>query len=171
MSTGAGALASSGQSPLAGLAALLKAPGPEAVDTVLVDCFRFRHEALPASCEARWAATLSSSADECQAVRATHAARPPNRSRAERRRALPQLFRDGVALVQAALYSESGLQTAFPPGFHANLKGLLAKLITPHLPEWRAAAAGSLVSPPKLLDFGLRAAAAAAAVAAARTVR
>lgn len=115
-----------------GLLSLLKAKKPEDVDRVLGDAFRFRREALSARRREAWAASLGGlSAEEVDALAASAA-----------------------GLVRRALYS--GADDALPNGFHADLGGLLTKILAARLPEWRQAAALGRVCPPKMVDFDWR---------------
>lgn len=60
-------------------------------------------------------------------------------------------------LIRQVLFTgvaESKLAGVFPGDFHAQLRGLLCKVIAAHLADWKETALSSMVSPPKLVDFG-----------------
>ena len=62
-------------------------------------------------------------------------------------------------LIREVLYRGlrgSAIGQVFPSGFHADLKGLLTKLLGAHVAEWAEQSISSQVSPPKLVDFDWR---------------
>jgi hypothetical protein len=118
------------------LLVLLKASSPEAVENVLVDAWRYRHDGISETRRMTWKSSLGDASDDdvCRLVVAAD-----------------QLVRDCVYKSS----DEKQMETIFPANFHKNLKKLLGKLIGKHLSSWRSDALSNQVSAPKLLDFGM----------------
>ena len=121
----------------AGLTHLLGAKSPQEVDKLFTTVFRFRHEGCTAKQKSEWAASFELSAAQVEQLVA----------------AVRGLV--GYCIYEQVADKESVAQL-FSAGFHANLKGLICKIVGARIAGWREASVATMVSPPKLVDFDWR---------------
>jgi hypothetical protein len=131
------------------LLTLLKARAPAAVEAVLLDCFRYRHEGLSAARVEAWAASLPGATSAVsRGGAAWRGAGSQLCSRFRGAQELEALSVSATRLVQQCVFAAedaAGVGAQFPSDFHPQLKSLLARIVEAHLAEWRRAAAAQQV--------------------------
>eukprot|EP00457_Paulinella_chromatophora_P017853 gb/GEZN01019008.1/.p1 GENE.gb/GEZN01019008.1/~~gb/GEZN01019008.1/.p1 ORF type:complete len:193 (+),score=30.99 gb/GEZN01019008.1/:28-606(+) len=117
------------------LSVLAKADNKAQVDQIIHNTFQYRYDGIPQQKLDSWQQMLSISKEETA-----------------------NMYHALSHLVSKCLFDDLSADkiVALLPDSLGPLCKLLAKLIASHIPQWKDDVMGSLVSPPKLLDFDWR---------------